>query len=417
MKLLSASLVLAALASPLLAAALPKEQLRDDQLQDGQSPIIIIPGKGGSQLEVKVSHPDCASDWSRVWINIYDFLPFTGHVECWAQNMELQYNTSSGESHTAPGRQFRIPGWGTTESIEYIDPSWMAYLFGDVGSYAAYLVQELTNNWGYERGVNLLGAPYDFRYSPVSHEEYFDDLKRLVEQTYLRNGRRRVLLVSHSMGGLMATFFLNHQTDDWKRSHIKGLVTLNTPWDGAMVVAQLHAAGDDWGIEIVDRNIIRDQQRSYESAYFLLPHEPTWQSDDVIVRTPQRNFTVRDYEEMFDMLGHPEGKSVLRRARPAWSNIHHPGVDLYCWHGQGVDTVDAVHYSSDQWPNGIPDTHTGDGDGTVNLKSLNACSRFAEEPGSLTDVRGFDGVNHLDLLHDAGVMERLVAVARGVDLP
>jgi lysophospholipase-3 len=55
--------------------------------------------------------------------------------------MELRYNMSSGKSHVAPGRQFRIPGWGSTEHIEYIDPSWMAYLFGDFGAYAAYLVR------------------------------------------------------------------------------------------------------------------------------------------------------------------------------------------------------------------------------------------------------------------------------------
>jgi hypothetical protein len=88
------SLVLVTLASPLLTAAWPlyTSATTDDQQGRQQeaettppAPIVFIPGKGGSQLEVKVDadhQGDCAStdDWTRVWINIYDFLPFYGEL-------------------------------------------------------------------------------------------------------------------------------------------------------------------------------------------------------------------------------------------------------------------------------------------------------------------------------------------------
>lgn len=48
---------------------------------------------------------------------------------------------TSGRSHYSAGREFRIPGWGNTNGIEYIDPSWLAYLMGNVGAYAASLVK------------------------------------------------------------------------------------------------------------------------------------------------------------------------------------------------------------------------------------------------------------------------------------
>ena len=262
-----------------------------------------------------------------------------------------------------------------------------------------------------------MAAPYDFRFSPGSQDEYYAALRLLIEDTWRLSGGRRVLLVAHSLGGLMTTYFLNQQSDEWKDVYIKALVSLNAPWDGAMVVAQLQAAGDDWGMDIIDRNVIRDQQRSYETGYFLLPHGNTWGPDDVIIQTPERNFTVSDYEEMFDILGHPEGKEMLKRVRPAWDSIHHPGVDFYCWHGYGIPTVSGVVYEAGEWPHGVPQTPMGDGDGSVTTESLTACSRFArdEHAKGVTDVRGFEGLGHLDLLHHSEVILKLVEVAQGED--
>ena len=47
---------------------------------------------------------------------------------------------------------------------------------------------------GYVRGENLVGAPYDFRKAANEHQEYFDDVKALVESTYTRNGEYSVLI-------------------------------------------------------------------------------------------------------------------------------------------------------------------------------------------------------------------------------
>ena len=85
---------------------------------------------------------------------------------------------------------------------------------------------------GYERGVSVRGAPYDFRYAPHSQPFYFVQLQQLVEETWAINGRRKVVLIAHSMGGLYAAYFLSRQTDAWKDCYIEALVTVNTPWAG-----------------------------------------------------------------------------------------------------------------------------------------------------------------------------------------
>ena len=85
---------------------------------------------------------------------------------------------------------------------------------------------------GYERGQSVRGAPYDFRYAPHSQPFYFVLLRDLVEETWQLNGRRKVVLLAHSMGGLYAAYFLSRQPAAWKDNYIEALVTVNTPWAG-----------------------------------------------------------------------------------------------------------------------------------------------------------------------------------------
>ena len=79
----------------------------------------------------------------------------------------------------APGVETRIPGFGNTSlSVEWIDKSMRGF-----SVYFALIVSKLLTQ-GYERGLNIHGAPYDFRRAANEHEEYFDNLKTLIEETY-----------------------------------------------------------------------------------------------------------------------------------------------------------------------------------------------------------------------------------------
>ena len=86
--------------------------------------------------------------------------------------------------------------------------------------------------YGYRRGVTIRAAPYDFRYAPHSQPSYFTELRHLVENTWAINGRRKVVLLAHSMGGLFSAYFLSRQTGAWKERYIEAVITVNTPWAG-----------------------------------------------------------------------------------------------------------------------------------------------------------------------------------------
>jgi len=265
--------------------------------------------------------------------------------------------------------------------------------------------------------VSVRGAPYDFRYAPHSQSEYFDNLRRLVEETYSANGGRKVILLAYSLGGLLATYFLSEQPAEWKDRYVAALVSVNTPWAGAVVIAERHAAGINWEIDAIDRLVVRGQLRSYETGILLLPNRRVWTPDDVIVSTPSRNFTVDDYEDFFDAIGHNEGPLVLKAMRntPQYARflVDHPGVPIHCLHGAGVDTPEMLVYDTDDdFPDKRPREVMGDGDGTVNLRSLKACSSWiGMDENHPVIVRQFDGINHIDLLSDADLFDYVLDVA------
>lgn len=74
--------------------------------------------------------------------------------------MRLVYDNVTRKTSNSPGVEIRIPGFGTTETIEYLDPS----RYGVTG-YFNILVEALLK-MGYNRNLSLSGAPYDFRKSP-----------------------------------------------------------------------------------------------------------------------------------------------------------------------------------------------------------------------------------------------------------
>lgn len=100
------------------------------------------------------------------------------------------YNRSSGHMSNAPGVQIRVPGFGKTYSVEYLDDNKLAgactqerqglflafglacgynrqsplFFFLPTG-YLHTLVQNLVNN-GYVRDETVRAAPYDWRLAP-----------------------------------------------------------------------------------------------------------------------------------------------------------------------------------------------------------------------------------------------------------
>lgn len=239
----------------------------------------LVPGTGGNQVEARLTEDYKPSglicrkwswekEWFRIWFDVsVIFPPLT---QCFSDRTSLVYDSHTDEYYNAPGVETRVPYFGSTEGIKYLDP----YL-KSITPYTSSLVESL-EDVGYVGGKSLFGASYDFCYGPGTKSssmgaKYLGNLKKLVEEAYTSNGNKQVILVSHSLGGLWVLHFLNQQTLSWRKQYVKHFVAIAAPWGGSVQEMRTFASGNSLRIPIVNPLLVRAEQRSSESNLWLLP--------------------------------------------------------------------------------------------------------------------------------------------------
>lgn len=59
-------------------------------------------------------------DYFDLWLNLESFVPLL--VDCWADNMKLVFNNETKRSEDTPGVDIKVPDFGSTTSVEWLDP-------------------------------------------------------------------------------------------------------------------------------------------------------------------------------------------------------------------------------------------------------------------------------------------------------
>lgn len=82
--------------------------------------------------------------------------------------------------------------------------------------------------------MTLVGAPYDFRYTPDSPLGLDTNATiALIERAYEAAGNSKVTIISHSMGGLQTKYILEQVSEEWKQKFIRRWIPLSAPLIGA----------------------------------------------------------------------------------------------------------------------------------------------------------------------------------------
>lgn len=129
---------------------------------------MTVPGDGGSQLEASLEKSDVphyfcdkSTEYFSLWLNLELLVPFV--IDCWVDNMKLVYDNVTRTTRNNDGVRIQIPGFGNTSSVEYVDSSRLP-----ISGYFNVMADQLVK-MGYRRGVDLCGAPYDFRKAPSKY--------------------------------------------------------------------------------------------------------------------------------------------------------------------------------------------------------------------------------------------------------
>ncbi|KAL0274121.1 UNVERIFIED_CONTAM: hypothetical protein PYX00_006620 [Menopon gallinae] len=372
----------------------------------GLHPVIFVPGDGGSQLEAKLNkstvvHYICqkkTKDFFNIWLNIELLVPLV--IDCWIDNMVLQYNNQTRKTSNANGVEIRVSGFGNSSVVEWIDPS-----KASPGAYFKDIAEQLVQI-GYERDKSIRGAPYDFRKGPNESEEFFDKMKILIEETYSENNNKSVVLITHSMGGLMAQVFLQKASQNWKDKYVRALISLAGPWGGSVKALKVYAVGDNLGSFVLRESIVRAEQISSPSLAWLLPSKFFWKENEVLVQTPEKNYTHKDYEAFFNDIGFPNGWEMYKDIKPYADNFNPPGVEIHCLHGYGMDTTERLFYKNEF--ESYPVLITGDGDGTVNRRSLEGCLHWKSLQKQKIYYAPFNKIDHMGVLRNKDVLGYIV---------
>ena len=121
-----------------------------------------------------------------------------------------------------------------------------------------------------------------------------------------------------------------------------------------------------------------------------MPGEGFWSGDEVLVQTEDKNFTRTNLGEYFTTMGEPNMASMVEDTKGLLAGFPAPNVEVFCSHGSKVDTTETVVYPKGSFPSAAvkqvatdslsslkiwpwpsaPSMIKGDGDGTVNIRSL-----------------------------------------------
>jgi len=166
-------------------------------------------------------------------------------------------------------------------------------------------------------------------------------------------------------------------------------------------------------VYIVSPIRVRPYQRSTPSTAFLMPSVNFWNEDEVVVVSPVRNYTVRQYKEFFDDINFPTGYEYWLNNKDLLKELEPPEVELHELYGSQMPTPGVLLYDNRTFPDLQPIVLPDNGDGTVNIRSLLGFKKW--ETQQKQDIHSLEipGVEHLQILKHPTIISYVNKVLTG----
>ncbi|KAL3313901.1 hypothetical protein Ciccas_007495 [Cichlidogyrus casuarinus] len=335
-----------------------------------RSPFVIVPGIAGSQLWAFEQDP--SKRW-QIWVSLDEIYAERKVVPLLKLDYDLRKRrpVDNHELSTGPGY------YGSTRGIDYLDDSLQ---FGITGAYMVYLVDFFVKNDPfYVRNKTVRGASFDFRFTPRDKPEMLTDLKALIEETYKNSNNTKVTLLGHSYGSANAVIFLNNMSKQWRATYIKQFVSISGVFGGSVKALKAHISGDKVNLPFIYSSTLRPLLRTMSGLSAILPQVDVFDEENLVL-TDEGNFTSRQYRELYTRLDSMNSFYMWEDNEHMFSKQTIPPSDVkcVCIYGYGLDTIRQLDYRNGRFPDYDPKMIFGNGDGTVNIESLELCKKWSQ---------------------------------------
>lgn len=204
-----------------------------------KNPVVIIPGVLSSNLNIKDDQQ------TELWPNLPKILfglPGDRYLD------ELSLNQAGLPNiHNPP-----------------VFPTDILRKIGKNDFFAGLIEQLITH--GYEENKNLFVFPYDWRLDIGSNK-----LKEKIDQILEQTGSEKVNIIAHSLGGLLAKYYIKHN----ENNRVDKFIDIATPHLGAPSAFKTLTFGDDLGIKFgifgLNSDEVKKIVQNMPSIYQLLP--------------------------------------------------------------------------------------------------------------------------------------------------
>ncbi|CAL5089300.1 unnamed protein product [Urochloa decumbens] len=383
-------------------------------------PVVLVPGMGCSDLEARLTEeyrpsvPRCGAmkgkGWFELWKNISD-LEAHDYMDCFLQQMRLIYDPSTNEYQNLPGVETRIP---TSAPLE---GSATRTLFTRMKQ-CFDKVREGLERLGYRDGDTLFGAPYDWRYAPPLpgqpskvYSSFFKEFKALVEAASTKH-HKKVIVVGHSYGGMVALEFVRNTPLAWRNKYIKHLILVAPTLSEGFLNQLVRLATGPSDLTYIGANTssLRPMWRSFETSIVDLPSPDVFGHKPLVI-TERRNYSAHDMEVLLAAIGFAHGVEPFRsRMVPKMHYFQAPMVPMTCINGVGNRTTKQLVFWEGEYDR-APEMVYGDGDGYVNLISMLAFhKKMSQHPGQKNQFKSIkiDGAQHSGIITEEWTVKRVI---------
>ncbi|OAF72031.1 hypothetical protein A3Q56_00191 [Intoshia linei] len=248
----------------------------------------------------------------------------------------------------------------------------------------------------YENGIDIAAAPYDFRKIP--NDAYYDKVGELIEKMY-NVSKKKVTIVAHSFGTIVALYFLNHKSQKWKNDHIKLYIPISGPFSGSVKTIKGMLLGDSFGIFYTKPEQWKKLETSWNVPIAAAPSTTKWKSQEPFVLTKNKNYTINNMDELLTSVNIPYGLNRWKAVKSLVNDLKEPQVDTLCFYGGGLYTIKQLDYRHTDYPHGKPKLYYEKADGTVNYESLTRCTKWSKSK-YFRYHQQFDQNTHVGILHN-----------------